>query len=89
VAADSLLVVAVDVVQAPNDKRQIEPTLKQIDALPDALGEAKTLLANTGYFSAANVRRSDWLVSGQEMLWTFSGKQHYRPFAVNSMCYGG
>jgi hypothetical protein len=27
VAADSLLVIAVDVVQAPNDKQQIEPML--------------------------------------------------------------
>jgi hypothetical protein len=45
VAAHSLLVVAVEVVQAPNDKQQIEPMLKQIDALPDALGDAETLMA--------------------------------------------
>jgi transposase len=55
VAADSLLVVAVTVTQAPNDKQQIEPILDQIDALPDKLGEVDTLLADTGYFSAANV----------------------------------
>src|ERR1017187_5652759 len=55
VAADSLLVVAANVVQAPNDKQQIEPILNHIDALPDELGEVDTLLANTGYFSAANV----------------------------------
>jgi Transposase DDE domain len=55
VAAGSLLVIAADVVQAPNDKQQIEPMLNQIGALPDALGEARTLLADTGYFSAANV----------------------------------
>jgi transposase len=55
VAADSLLVIAADVVQAPNDKQQIEPMLNQIGALPDELGEARTLLADTGYFSAANV----------------------------------
>ena len=34
VAAGSLLVVAVDVVQAPNDKQQIEPMLDKIGALP-------------------------------------------------------
>src|SRR5664279_5351235 len=55
VAADSMLVIAADVVQAPNDKQQIEPMLNQIGALPDALGEAEGLLADTGYFSAANV----------------------------------
>ena len=55
VAAGSLLVVAQDVVQAVNDKQQIEPMLDQIDKLPDELGEVDTLLADTGYFSAANV----------------------------------
>lgn len=55
VAAGSLLVVAVTVTQAPNDKQQIEPILDGIDALPDALGDVDTLLADTGYFSAANV----------------------------------
>ncbi len=55
VAAGSLLVVAVDVVQAPNDKSQVEPMLEKIGALPEALGEAENLLADTGYFSAANV----------------------------------
>jgi hypothetical protein len=39
VAAGSLLVVAVDVVQAPNDKQQLEPMLGKIAALPEALGK--------------------------------------------------
>ena len=55
VAADSLLVIAAQVVQAPNDKQQIEPMLEQIGALPEELGKPETLLADTGYFSAANV----------------------------------
>jgi transposase len=55
VAADSMLVIAADVVQAPNDKQQIKLMLNHIDALPDALGEVERLLADTGYFSAANV----------------------------------
>ena len=42
-------------VQAPNDKQQIEPMLNKIDALPDELGKVGKLLADTGYFSAANV----------------------------------
>jgi transposase len=55
VTADSMLVIAADVVQAPNDKQQVEPMLNQIGALPDSLGKAERLLADTGYFSAANV----------------------------------
>jgi transposase len=55
VAAESLLVVAAQVAQAPNDKQQIEPMLKRIEALPAELGKPDTLLADTGYFSEANV----------------------------------
>ena len=56
VAAGSLLVVAMDVVQAPNDKQQLEPMLNKVTALPEELGEVETLLADNGYFSAANVQ---------------------------------
>ena len=55
VAADSLLVVAVDVSQAPNDKQQLAPMLDRIAGLPDDVGRPDTLLADAGYFSAANV----------------------------------
>jgi hypothetical protein len=48
-------VVAAQVVQAPNDKQQIEPMLKRIEALPADLGKPDTLLADTGYFSETNV----------------------------------
>src|SRR5580704_2584964 len=48
VATESLLVIAAEVVQAPNDKEQIE-------ALPEQLGRPDTLLADNGYFSEANV----------------------------------
>ena len=59
VAADRLLVVAVDVVQAANDKQQLQPMLNKIVALSDTLGKAETLLADNGYFSAANVTACD------------------------------
>src|SRR6187200_227493 len=55
VAAGSLLVIAADVVQATNDKQQIEPMLGKLGALPVELGKAGTLLADTGYYSEANV----------------------------------
>ena len=55
VAADSLLVVAADVVQAPNDKQQLAPMLGKIGELPAALGKVGALLADNVYFSEANV----------------------------------
>src|SRR5271163_2629549 len=58
VATESLLVIATDVVQAPNDKQQIAPMLEKVDALPEQLGRPETLLADNGYFSEANVMRA-------------------------------
>ena len=55
VAAGSLLVIAADVVQAPNDKQQLEPMLGKLADLPDELGQAEALLADNGYFSESNV----------------------------------
>ena len=55
VAEGSLLVVASDVTQAPNDKQQLEPMLAKTNALPGEIGEAEILLADAGYFSEANV----------------------------------
>jgi hypothetical protein len=55
VAAGNLLVIAADVVQAPNDKQQLEPMLGKIADLPEDLGEIGVLLADNGYFSEANV----------------------------------
>ena len=55
VAAGSLLVVASAVSQAPNDKQQLEPMLDKLGALAEELGKPECLLADTGYFSAANV----------------------------------
>jgi hypothetical protein len=56
VDTQTMLVVAAHVTQASNDKRQIVPTLDKVAALPQVLGQVETLLADTGYFSAANVR---------------------------------
>src|SRR5580693_4016266 len=55
VTADSLLVVAGDVVQAANDKQQLEPMLGKLATLPADLGRPETILGDNGYFSAANV----------------------------------
>src|SRR4029077_3827470 len=54
VAEGSLLVVAAEVVQAANDKQQVEPMVDKIMALPEKVGRPRTLLADSGYFSSAN-----------------------------------
>jgi hypothetical protein len=55
VDTETMLVVIQHVSQAPNDKREISAVLDKVQALPEALGRVSTLLADTGYFSAANV----------------------------------
>ena len=79
VAAGSLLVVAIDVVQAANDKQQVEPMLGKVEALPKGLGEVETLLADSGYFSAANVEACDG--AGIEPLIAMGRQPHHPPLA--------
>lgn len=75
VAAGSLLVVATDVVQAPNDKQQLEPMVGKLAALPQALGTPRTLLAHSGYFSAANVETCT--AAGIEPMIAFGRQSHH------------
>ena len=49
------LIVAHDVTQHTNDKQEIVPALDKLKQLPDSLGTVENLLADTGYFSEANV----------------------------------
>jgi len=79
VAAGSLLVVATDVVQAPNDKNQVEPMLEKIEALPEALGEVEHLLADTGYFSAGNVAACE--KAGVEPVIAMGRQPHHPPLS--------
>jgi transposase len=79
VAAGSLLVVASAVSQAPNDKQQLEPMLDKIEALADELGKPENLLADTGYFSAANVAACE--KAGIEPLIAMGRQPHYPPLA--------
>ncbi len=79
VAADSLLVVACDVVQAPNDKQQVQPMLVELAALPGELGKAETLLADTGYFSEANVDAC--AAAGIDPLIAQGRQNHYPPLS--------
>ena len=76
VAEGSLLVVAANVVQAANDKQQLEPMLAKINALPEELGEAKIMLGDNGYFSEANVKAC--LAAGLEPLLALGREAHHQ-----------
>ena len=76
VAAGSLLVLAADVVQAANDKQQLAPMLDKITALPEELGRPEQVLADNGYFSAANVAMC--AAAAIEPL-IAPGRQHHHP----------
>ncbi len=77
VAADSLLVVAADVVQAPNDKQQLEPMLGKLANLPGELGKVDDLLADVGYFSEANVNAC--AAAGIEPVIAMGREAHHPP----------
>ncbi len=53
---ETMLIVTEHVTQATNDKEQLEPALVQLTALPEELGKAKALVADSGYFSQSNVK---------------------------------
>lgn len=59
VDTDSMLIVAARLTEAPVDARQIEPMLAQLAALPKDLGRVDTLIADAGFFSAANVQKCE------------------------------
>src|SRR3954465_1793990 len=80
VAAGSLLVVAQNVVQAANDKQQIEPMLDKLAALPPELGQVETLLADTGYFSVANVQAC--VAADIDPLLAMGRQPHHPPLAA-------
>ena len=56
--------------------------LKQIDALPDAMGEAEILLADTGYFSTANVTAC--MAAGIDPLIAMGRQAHHSPLSERS-----
>ncbi len=55
VDTESRLLIATSLTQQTNDKQQVEPMLEQVQALPEAVGQVEEFLADTGYFSEANV----------------------------------
>jgi transposase len=76
VDAESLLIVGRQVTQAVNDKGQVQPMLSELGSLPPSLGTARTLLADTGYFSQGNVEAC--VLAGIEPLIATQREAHHR-----------
>jgi transposase len=55
VDTESMLVVATNIAQVAIDRKQVVPMLEALADLPEELGRVKRLLADNGFFSAANV----------------------------------
>jgi transposase len=55
VDVETMLIVAQHISQNPNDKQEVTPALENLAAAADVVGQPEALIADTGYFSAANV----------------------------------
>lgn len=82
----TMMVMTAHVTQACNDKREVVPTLAQLQSLPAVLGEVQTLIADNGFFSQANVIACH--EAGIEPLLALSKQSHNMPvmerFAVDA-----
>lgn len=56
VDTEAMLILAAHVTQATNDKEQVEPMIRKVQANPAGLNQPQTWLADTGYFSEKNVK---------------------------------
>jgi transposase len=77
VDVETHLIVEQHLTQFPNDKQEVEPTLKNISQLPECLGQVARLLADTGYYSKANVDQS--LSAGAEPFIPQKRQSHNMP----------
>jgi transposase/IS5 family transposase len=53
----SMLIVMADVTIHANDKKEIEPAIENIEKIPKNIAEIDTILADSGFHSAANMER--------------------------------
>lgn len=77
VDAATMLVVTAHLTQAPNDKQQVIPALQALASLPQTLGTPSQMLADTGYFSAANVAAC--AAAGIEPMIAMGRQGHHQP----------
>jgi len=55
VDVESMMIVASHVTQQTNDKREVEPAIENLAALPEELGTVDALITDNGFYSEANV----------------------------------
>ncbi len=75
VDAATMLVVAVGVAQAPNDKEQVEPMLATLKAQAEVLGAVDCLIADTGFCSEKNIQACE--AAGIEPLIAVARDEHH------------
>jgi len=56
VDTESLLIVGNDLTNHANDKKELEPAL---DSIPEQIGKPKVVIADSGYYSEANVKKCE------------------------------
>ena len=82
---DSGLLVESHVSQQPNDKKELEPALQQLQHLPGKLGKPDALVADNGYYSEANVNTCEqhgiqpYIASGRAAHNPPLGQRHREP----------
>ena len=59
VDTESMLIMLPFITQAGNDKKQVEPALAGLQALPEAVPRPQTMLQDAGYYSESNVESCD------------------------------
>jgi len=79
---ESFFIVAAHVSQNANDKKELEPALKCLAALPEELGAAKEFLADSGYFSEDNVESC----VDQKMTPYIAAQRERHHVLVNELC---
>ena len=77
VDTETMMVITAHVSQACNDKREVVPTLEQIQALPSLLGQVHTLITDNGFFSQANVIACN--DAGVQPLLALKRQEHHEP----------
>lgn len=75
VDTESMLILAPYITQAGNDKEQVEPMVKKMQANPEGLNRPDTLLADTGYYSEKNVTAC--IAAGIEPLIAVKREEHH------------
>jgi transposase len=79
VDTETMLVTVPQVTQAANDKQQVAPMIEKLQALPEGLNQPEQLLADAGYFSAANVDVCE--AAGIEPLMALKRDEHHPHYA--------